>query len=178
MTELNIDLNECVRTIKDFPIKGVEFYDVNSIFENVDAWREMVGQMYAQLEDLDFDIIIAVESRGFLPASALSLALDKPFTMVRKKGKLPGEVYSYEYALEYGTDILEIQKTALKNGIKCLIIDDILATGGTAVATAKLINQSGGQVVAFSFMMELTGLGGREKIEKVAPMFTVLDFPA
>ena len=98
--------------------------------------------------------------------------------MVRKKGKLPGTVHSYEYALEYGTDILEIQTSALKPNMKCIIMDDILATGGTACATAQLIKQAGGECVGYSFMMELTGLGGRDKCESIAPMYTVLDFPA
>ena len=173
-----IDLKNVVRTIKDFPIEGIEFYDVNSIFENIDAWREMVKRMKNQLQDINIDMLVGIESRGFLPVAVLALELNVPFTMVRKKGKLPGEVYSYEYALEYGTDILEIQKTALKPSSKCLIIDDILATGGTAQATAQLIKKSGGEVVAFSFMMELTGLGGRDKMEAIAPMYTVLDFPA
>ena len=167
-----------MRTIPDFPIEGIEFYDVNSIFEHPQAWAEMVSQMTAQVKKLDFDLIIGVESRGFLPAGALALELNKPFTMVRKKGKLPGETYSYEYELEYGTDTLEIQKSAMDIGKNCLIVDDILATGGTANATAELIKQSGGNVVAFSFMMELVGLGGRDKLESTAPMFTVLDFPA
>ena len=173
-----IDLKSIVRTIPNFPIEGIEFFDVNIIFENVDAWREMIAQMKAQLQHLDINILIGLESRGFLTVAVLSLELNITFTMARKKGKLPGDTHSYEYDLEYGTDTLEIQKTAFPQGAKCLIIDDILATGGTACATAQLIKKAGGIPTAFSFMMELTGLGGREKLEEITPMYTVLDFPA
>ena len=175
---MTINIKHAIRKIPDFPIEGILFYDINSLFEDATVWKSVMEQMKEVLQNVDFDMMIAVESRGFLPTSALSIALGKPFTMVRKKGKLPGAVHTYEYNLEYGTDILEIQKGVLAQGTKCLIVDDLLATGGTAVATAKLVKQAGGNVVGFAFILELAGLGGCDKCSTIAPTYKLVDLPA
>ncbi len=171
-------IKHAIRKIPDFPTKGILFYDINSLFEDANIWKSVMAHMGHMLQEVDFDMMIAVESRGFLPTSALSVALHKPFTMVRKPGKLPGAVYTHQYVLEYGTDTLEIQQRVLQPGTKCLIVDDLLATGGTACATAELVQKAGGVVVGFAFILELVGLGGADKCAAIAPPYRLIDFPA
>lgn len=175
---MTADIKQAIRKIPDFPKEGILFYDINSLFEDATIWQSVIKQMQDKVSPLDFDFMVAVESRGFLPTSALSIALQKPFTMVRKAGKLPGDVYSHTYGLEYGNDTLEIQQDSLPKDAKCLIVDDLLATGGTACATAELVKQAGGDVVGFGFILELSGLGGCNACEKIAPCYTIVDFPA
>ncbi len=175
---MTVDIKRAIRKIPDFPIEGILFYDINSLFEDAIVWKAVMTQMGALLKDVDFDMMIAVESRGFLPTSALSVALGKPFTMVRKPGKLPGAVYTHEYALEYGTDTLEIQQGVIVEGTKCLIVDDLLATGGTACATAELVQKASGDVIGFAFILELVGLGGADRCGRIAPSYRLVDFPA
>ena len=160
-----MDLKDTIRSIKDFPEEGIIFRDITTLLKNPAALKQAVDQIEEQLKDVDYDIIVAPESRGFIFGMPLAYNTGKGFVPIRKKGKLPAETISKEYALEYGTDSLEIDATAIKEGGRCVIVDDLLATGGTALATAKLIEQAGGVVAGIRFAMELTDLPGRSALE-------------
>lgn len=158
------NIEEYVVNIPDFPKPGVIFRDVTSILQDADGLCLAIDLMQEKIGDLDFDIIVGPESRGFIFGMPIAYNLHKPFIPIRKKGKLPRETVSVEYALEYGTAELEIHKDAIKPGQKVVIIDDLIATGGTNQAMIKLIEGLGGQVVKVVFLMELEGLKGRAKI--------------
>ena len=155
-----------VRSIPDFPEEGIIFRDVTSVLQSADGLTLAIDEMQKLLEGVECDVIAGAESRGFIFGMPLAYNLGKSFVPVRKKGKLPCETVSEEYALEYGTAEIEIHKDAILPGQKVVIVDDLLATGGTAAAAARLIERLGGEVVKIIFLIELKGLCGRAKIEK------------
>ena len=158
-----MDLKSKIRVIDGFPKEGISFKDITTLISDAEAFKEAVDIMKKNLENRNIDYIVGPEARGFVFGSAVAYALNIGFIPVRKPGKLPGETVSYEYALEYGTDVLEICKNSLKAGDRVAIVDDLLATGGTINACAKLIESQGAEVVSMQFLMELTDLNGREK---------------
>ena len=158
-----MDLKSKIRVIEGFPKEGISFKDITTLISDAEAFKEAVNIMKKHLENRNIDYIVGPEARGFVFGSAVAYALNIGFIPVRKPGKLPGETVSFEYALEYGTDVLEICKNALKSGDRVAIVDDLLATGGTINACAKLIESQGAEVVSMQFLMELTDLKGRER---------------
>lgn len=158
-------VEDYVRTIPDFPEPGIMFRDVTSVLQDPDGLKLAIDEMIKLLDGLDFDIIAGTESRGFIFGVPIAYALGKSFIPVRKKGKLPCETISAEYELEYGTAEIEIHKDAVKPGQKVVLVDDLIATGGTIAASIKLIEQLGGEVVKSIFLIELAGLNGRAKLE-------------
>ena len=158
-------IEEYVRSIPDFPEPGSIFRDVTSILQDPDGLKLSIDLIQEKLEGLDFDVIAGTESRGFIFGVPVAYNMHKAFVPVRKKGKLPCETVSREYALEYGTAAIEIHKDAIKPGQKVVVIDDLIATGGTIEAAVKLIEELGGEVVKVVFLMELAGLKGRERLE-------------
>ena len=157
-------LEEYVRSIPDFPEEGIIFRDVTSILQDKDGLHMAIDQMQEKLKDVDFDVVIGPESRGFIFGVPIAYNLNKPFVPVRKKGKLPCETIEIEYDLEYGSAVIEMHKDSIKPGQKVVIIDDLIATGGTIEAIIKMVEQLGGEVVKICFVMELAGLNGREKL--------------
>ena len=155
-----------IRTIPDHPKKGIMFRDITTLIKDPVGFRLVIDNFTQRYiaNDVDFDIIVGIEARGFIIGGALSYALGKGFIPVRKQGKLPGKVISHEYQLEYGTDVVEIHKDALNKGSKVLLIDDLLATGGTALAAANLIEKLGGTVVEMAFIVNLPDVGGEKKV--------------
>jgi adenine phosphoribosyltransferase len=158
------DLKKYIRSIRDFPIKGVMFRDITTLLKDPIAVRETLNKLITFVGGQKVDKVVAVESRGFIFGSMLANELEAGFVPVRKPGKLPAETESQTYQLEYGLDKIEIHKDAIQSGDKILIHDDLLATGGTAEATCKLVEKLGGEVVQLSFIIELTFLNGREKL--------------
>ncbi|WP_019228151.1 adenine phosphoribosyltransferase [Sedimentibacter sp. B4] len=159
-----MDLKEKIRVIDGFPVDGISFKDITTLLKDAGALNECIKQMAERFKDTEVDIIVGPESRGFILATPLAYVMNTGFVPVRKPGKLPGETIRYEYSLEYGMDSLEIHKDAIKPGQKVLIIDDLLATGGTMFAAAKLVEKLGGDVVGLGFLIELEDLNGREKL--------------
>ncbi|MDE6606939.1 MAG: adenine phosphoribosyltransferase [Lachnospiraceae bacterium] len=157
-------LEEYVRSIPDFPEKGVIFRDVTSVLQDADGLKLAIDTMQEKIKDLDFDVVAGPESRGFIFGTPLAYNNHKPFVLIRKKGKLPCETVAMEYDLEYGTATIEMHKDSVKKGQKVLIVDDLIATGGTTEAMIKLIESLGGEVVGVVVLIELAGLKGREKI--------------
>ena len=159
-------LEEYVITIPDFPEPGIMFRDITSVIQDPDGLKLAIDGLKDLVKDLDFDLVIGPESRGFIFGVPVAYLLGKGFIPVRKKGKLPRETVSQKYDLEYGQAEVELHKDAVKPGQKVVIIDDLIAAGGSAEAAAKLVEQLGGQVVKMVFVMELAGLKGREKLKK------------
>ncbi|MFR8547352.1 MAG: adenine phosphoribosyltransferase [Lachnospiraceae bacterium] len=159
-------IEEYVRSIPDFPEPGIIFRDVTSILQDAQGLKLAIDLMQEKLAGVDFDVVAGTESRGFIFGVPIAYNLNKPFVPVRKKGKLPCETVSMEYALEYGTAQIEMHKDAIRPGQKVVVIDDLIATGGTVEAAVKLIEKLGGEVVKIVFLMELAGLKGREKLAK------------
>ncbi len=159
-------IEEYVRSIPDFPEPGIIFRDLTSVLQDADGLKLAVDEMQARLSGLDFDVIAGTESRGFILGMPLAYNLHKPFVLIRKKGKLPCETVEKEYDLEYGTATIEIHKDAIKPGQRVVLIDDLIATGGTIKAAAELVETLGGEVVKMVFLMELQGLNGRALLEK------------
>lgn len=159
-------LEEYVRTIPDFPEPGIMFRDVTSVIQDADGLKLAIDSMQALLDGVDFDVIVGAESRGFIFGMPIAYNMHKPFVLVRKKGKLPCETISKEYSLEYGTAVIEMHKDAIKPGQKVVLVDDLIATGGTMKAAAEMIEELGGEVVKVVFLMELAGLKGREVLGK------------
>lgn len=157
-------LEEYVRTIPDFPEPGIMFRDITSVLQDAEGLKLAIDSMIKELDGVEFDVIAGTESRGFIFGVPIAYALGKPFVPVRKKGKLPCETISAEYALEYGTAEIEMHKDAVKPGQKVVLVDDLIATGGTIEACIRLVEQLGGEVVKILFLMELKGLNGREKL--------------
>lgn len=158
-------IEEYVRSIKDFPKEGIIFRDVTSVIQDPDGLKLAIDSMQDRIKELDFDVIIGPESRGFIFGVPIAYNMHKSFVPVRKKGKLPCETISAEYELEYGTETIEMHKDSIKPGQKVVIIDDLMATGGTIEAIIKLVERLGGEVVGICFLMELKGLNGREKLK-------------
>ena len=161
-----VDLKKYIRSIRDFPIKGVMFRDITTLLKEPEALKETLNQLLSFIKDQKIDKVVGIESRGFIFGAMLANELKAGFVPVRKPGKLPAEKESQTYQLEYGLDKIEIHKDAIKPGDKLLIHDDLLATGGTAEATCKLVEKLGGEVVQLLFLVELTFLNGREKLRK------------
>lgn len=172
-----MDLKALIRDIPDFPQPGITFRDITTLLRNPQGLKYVIDGLAVETEKLDIlpDYIVGIESRGFIFAPALAYHLDAGFVPARKKGKLPAEVFSIEYDLEYGTDILEIHQDAFTAGAKVMIVDDVIATGGTAKATADLLIQMGCNIVACGFIVELEGLQGRNKLPDV-PMVTLVKY--
>ena len=151
-----MDLKEKIRSIPDFPIKGVLFRDITTLLKDKDGYHALINTIADSLKDREVDLVIGPEARGFVIGAALAYALGAGFVLARKPGKLPCETMRYEYGLEYGSDVLEIHKDSIQPGQKVVIVDDLLATGGTALATVKLVEQAGGEVVGVRFAIELS----------------------
>lgn len=164
LPSLQTDIHSYIRNIPDFPEPGILFKDITPILQNPQLCSRMLDYLAKQCAPLKIDAVAAIESRGFMFGFPLALRLNVPFVPIRKKGKLPYSVVSHDYKLEYGNATIEAHSDAVKPGARVLIHDDLLATGGTAVAAAELINKLGGEVAAFSFLIELEFLGGRKKL--------------
>ena len=173
-----MDLKEYIRSIPDYPKKGILFRDITTLIKSEKAFEETVNQIIERSKKYKVDKIAAIESRGFVFASAVSYLLKKPFIMLRKKNKLPADVYSVDFELEYGTATIEVHKDSINEKDNVLIIDDLIATGGTAEAAAKLVEISKGKVAAFIFVINLFDLGGCEKlIKKNYKVENLIEFP-
>ena len=173
-----MDLKKYIRSIQDYPKKGVLFRDITTLIKNEVAFKDSIDQMSKILTSIEYDKISSIESRGFIFASPLSYNLSKPNILLRKKNKLPAEKYSVDFKLEYGKGTLEMHKDSINQNEKVVVIDDLIATGGTAKAAAKLIEKSGGQVAGFIFVINLFDLGGKRNLEKKGyKSFSLIDFP-
>ncbi len=160
-----MDIKDYIRGIPDFPKPGILFYDISTLLAHADAWQVTMGRLAKEVSRHQPDILAGIESRGFLVAAPLALKLGLGFTMVRKKGKLPGKTIPFEYDLEYGTDTIEIQADAIEKGQRVVLLDDLLATGGTMQAAASLMREVGADVVGSACIIELSFLKGREKLD-------------
>jgi len=161
-----MELKDYIRNIKDYPKEGILFRDITTLLKDKDAFKLAIDKMAEQVKDKKVDLIVGAESRGFLIGSALAYKMNSGFIPVRKKGKLPYKTISEEYALEYGTDTLFMHEDAIKKGDNVLVVDDLIATGGTALAMIKMVEKLGGTVIGSSFLIELEELNGRKEIEK------------
>lgn len=158
-------LEEYVRTIPDFPEKGIMFRDVTSVLQDADGLHLAIDRMQELVQDLEYDVVAGAESRGFIFGTPIAYNKHKPFVLIRKKGKLPAETVSVDYDLEYGKATIEMHKDSIKPGQKVLVVDDLIATGGTTEAMIKLIESLGGEVVGVLVLMELAGLNGRDRLK-------------
>tara|TARA_A100001011_G_scaffold162885_1_gene171340 strand:+ start:1822 stop:2349 length:528 start_codon:yes stop_codon:yes gene_type:complete len=173
-----MNLKDFIRSIPDYPKKGILFRDITTLIKDEKAFSETINQIVEKSKKIEFDKIAAIESRGFVFASAVSYILKKPFIMLRKKNKLPADVHSVDFELEYGTATIEVHKDSIKENENVLIIDDLIATGGTAEAAAKLVEISKGKVAAFIFVIDLFDLGGKDNlIKKNYKVHTLIEFP-
>ncbi len=169
-----VDLRRWVREVPDFPKPGILFRDITPLMRDPAGWQEMVRRLGAASERLRPDLIVGIESRGFIVGTALATALGMPFTPVRKAGKLPGEVHGIDYTLEYGSDRLEIHPDGFEQSPRVLVVDDLLATGGTAGACARLVEQAGGLLCGFAFVIELADLEGRRQLPAEVPVESLI----
>jgi adenine phosphoribosyltransferase len=173
-----MNLKDHIRSIKDYPKKGILFRDITTLIKNEEAFAESINQIIIRSKKYKIDKIAAIESRGFIFASAVSYLLKKPFILLRKKNKLPAETYSVDFELEYGAATIEVHKDSIDKNDSVLIIDDLIATGGTADAAAKLIEISGGKVSVFIFAINLFDLGGCDNlIKKGYKVENLMEFP-
>ena len=173
-----MNLKDFIRSIPDYPKKGILFRDITTLIKDANAFTETINQIVERSKKIKFDKIAAIESRGFVFASAVSYILNKPFVMLRKKNKLPAEVHSVDFELEYGTATIEVHKDSIEKNDSVLIIDDLIATGGTAEAAAKLIEMSYGKVAAFIFVINLFDLNGCKLLEnKGYKIENLIEFP-
>ena len=173
-----MNLKDFIRSIPDYPKKGILFRDITTLIKDKDAFKETINQIIERSKNYKIDKIAAIESRGFVFASAVSYQLEKPFILLRKKNKLPAQVHSVDFELEYGTATIEVHKDSISKGEKILIIDDLIATGGTAEAAAKIIEISGGKVSGFIFVINLFDLPGNNLLkEKGYKTESLIDFP-
>lgn len=171
-----MDLKQHIRSIPDFPKPGILFYDISTLLAHAEAWRVAVDRLAETVRPHKPDLLVGIESRGFLVAAPLALALGCGFTMVRKRGKLPGDVVQHHYDLEYGSDTIEIQKDAVRPGQKVVVLDDLLATGGTMAAAVRLLRDMGADVRAAAFLIELTFLEGRQRLD--VPVDSLISYDA
>tara|TARA_B100002003_G_C13801691_1_gene395699 strand:+ start:81 stop:596 length:516 start_codon:yes stop_codon:yes gene_type:complete len=171
-----MNIKDNIRIVPNFPKEGINFYDIATLLAEPEAWRATVARLLEMISPYKPDMLMGIESRGFLVAAPLALELGCGFGMVRKKGKLPGEVLAHSYDLEYGSDTIEIQPDLIKNGAKVVLVDDLLATGGTMSAAETLIEKAGGEIVANICIIELEGLNGKSKLK--APFEALLKCPA
>jgi len=173
-----MDLKDYIRSIKDYPKKGILFRDITTLIKNEKAFTECINQIVDRTKNFKVDKIAAIESRGFVFASVVSYILNKPFILLRKKNKLPAETHSVDFELEYGTATIEVHKDSIKKNDSVLIIDDLIATGGTSEAAAKLVEISNGSVSGFIFVINLFDLGGCDKlIKKGYEVENLIEFP-
>ena len=173
-----MNLKDFIRSIPDYPKKGILFRDITTLIKDEKAFEETINQIVERSKKFEFDKIAAIESRGFVFASAVSYILKKPFIMLRKKNKLPAEVHSIDFELEYGTATIEVHKDSIQKDEKVLVIDDLIATGGTAEAAAKLIKISKGKVACFIFVINLFDLNGSDNlIKKGYKVENLIEFP-
>ena len=162
------DLRAKIREVPDFPKPGILFYDITTLLRDGDAFREVIDRMADAVKGEKIDVVVGMESRGFIFAAPLADHLGAGFVPVRKLGKLPAETLEVEYDLEYGTATIEIHRDAISKGQRVLVVDDLLATGGTVIGTIELVRRLGGEIAGLSFMVELTALGGRDKLGEYA----------
>jgi adenine phosphoribosyltransferase len=174
---MSIRLQDHVGEIPDFPKPGILFYDISPLLAHAGAWAEAVEQLAAAVAPQKPDLLVGIESRGFLVAAPLAFRMGLGFVMIRKPGKLPGDIIGHEYSLEYGSDKVEIKKDFIKPGQRVTILDDLLATGGTARATMELLNQVGANIAGAAFLIELEGLGGRDQLDGL-PYTALMRYPA
>ncbi len=173
-----MNLKEFIRSIPDYPKKGILFRDITTLIKDENAFSETINQIVERSKKFKFEKIAAIESRGFVFASAVSYVLKKPFIMLRKKNKLPSDVHSVNFELEYGTATIEVHKDSINNNDNVLIIDDLIATGGTAEAAAKLVETSEGKVAAFIFVINLFDLNGSDNLTKKGyKVENLIEFP-
>jgi adenine phosphoribosyltransferase len=173
-----MNLKDYIRSIPDYPKKGILFRDITTLIKDADAFEECINQIIERSKDYKIDKIAAIESRGFVFASAVSYLLKKPFIMLRKKNKLPAETHSVDFELEYGTATIEVHKDSIDQDDSVLIIDDLIATGGTAEAAAKLVEMSNAKVAAFIFVINLYDLGGSDNlIKNNYKIENIIEFP-
>ena len=173
-----MNLKDYIRSIPDYPKKGILFRDITTLIKDENAFAETINQIVERSKKYNFTKIAAIESRGFVFASAVSYILKKPFILLRKKNKLPAETHSVDFKLEYGEATIEVHKDSISKGERILIIDDLIATGGTAEAAAKLIEISGGEVAGFIFVINLFDLGGCDKLKSKNYMVeNLMEFP-
>ncbi len=158
-------IKDYIRSIPDFPKPGIIFRDITSVLQDADGFALAVDELDKLIENVDFDVVVGAESRGFIFGAPLAYKLHKPFVLVRKSGKLPCETISQEYELEYGTAVIEMHKDAIKPGQRAVIVDDLIATGGTLEASVKLVEKLGGKVAKIICLLELAGLNGKEKLK-------------
>ncbi len=173
-----MDLKKYIRSIKDYPKKGILFRDITTLIKNPEAFKYVNDKIVEMAKKIEFDKVSAIESRGFIFASTVSYVLNKPFILLRKKNKLPSETHSVDFKLEYGEATIEVHKDSISKGERILVIDDLIATGGTAEAAAKLIEISGGNVAAFIFVINLFDLPGDKLLkEKGYKTQSLIEFP-
>jgi len=173
-----MNLKDFIRSIPDYPKKGILFRDITTLIKDEKAFSETINQIVEKSKSVNFNKIAAIESRGFVFASAVSYILKKPFIMLRKKDKLPADVHSIDFKLEYGTATIEVHKDSIETNDKVLIIDDLIATGGTAEAAAKLVEISGGEVACFIFVINLFDLNGSDNlVKKGYKVENLIEFP-
>ena len=173
-----MDLKNYIRSIPDYPKKGILFRDITTLIKDNKAFNYTINKIVELTKDLKFDKVVAVESRGFIFASALAYKLSKSLIMIRKKNKLPAETYSEDFELEYGKATVEIHKDSIQKNESVIIVDDLIATGGTAKAAAKLVERSGGKVESFIFVINLFDLGGKDLLKKEKyKTISLIDFP-
>lgn len=171
-----MDLKKIIREVNDFPRKGILFYDITTILNSPDYLKFAINKMAEKISSIDFDLIVCPESRGFIFGMPLAYKLQKGFVPARKPGKLPYTTVSQSYALEYGTNSIEVHIDAIKRGQKVMIVDDLLATGGTCKALAELIEEIGGEVAGMEFLIELKELNGREVLSKYENVLSVIEY--
>ena len=173
-----MDLSKYIRSIPDYPKKGILFRDITTLIKNKEAFVETVDQLSKLASKIKFDKLVAIESRGFIFASALSYNLSKSLILMRKKGKLPADTFSQDFVLEYGKATIEVHKDSISKNDSVMIVDDLIATGGTSEAAAKLVEKSGGKVAGFIFVINLYDLGGIKKLtDKGYKAFSLMKFP-
>ena len=173
-----MELKKYIRSVPNYPKKGILFRDITTLIKNKEAFRETINQLGNLASKIKFDKLVAIESRGFIFASALSYNLSKSLILMRKKGKLPSDTFSQDFILEYGKTTIEVHKDSINKNDSVVIIDDLIATGGTSEAAAKLVEKSGGKVAGFIFVINLYDLGGVKKLkEKGYEAFSLMEFP-
>ena len=168
------DLKHKIRTIPDYPKPGIQFRDITSLLADPQAFNDVMDRFVKRYQDEQIDLVVGIESRGFILGAPLALRLGKGFIPVRKEGKLPGPTYGVDYDLEYGTDRVEVHKDAIPPGSKVLMVDDLLATGGTIGGSSRLIEKAGGIIVGYAFLIELVDLKGRNNLDH--PIFSLVTF--